>query len=79
MTQLTTSPFMVSLVQAAMALPVFLSNSSSWCFGGYGGPSKIFARDTSVDGGGVRDLGHPHFDELYESRGFWCFLRFCLD
>src|SRR6185369_4317330 len=51
-------------------------NSASWCFGGYGGPSKIFARDTSVDGGGVRDLGHPHFDELYEPVGFGAFYVF---
>ena len=49
------------------------SNSSSWCSGGYGGPSKIFAGDTSVDGGGVRDVGHPYFDELYESVGLVLF------
>ena len=54
MTQLSTSPLMVSLVQAAAAIPVFLRGASRRGAGRHGGPTAAAVVHAELDGGWLR-------------------------
>ena len=69
MTQLTTSPLMVSLVQAAAAVPVFLVVSARGSAGGYGRPAAAVAVHARMDGGGVGGAGRVDAAACGESVG----------